>query len=175
MKTLSTAPRTLFELFPDSPTVAEKAYKFLEAHHDCAMGLRRTARRLGIDPKTVKAIYDHLIDTVEGIRFKSALLEQTEDFYSETTLTQLFETHAQQIEELEGEKNRAKDKQTKLNFIKEKRFWVKNMLDAALQCKPHVADAKVKALQETLKDDEKKLDDLLADFGQPDTDTDNIN
>ena len=173
MKTLSSAPRTLFDLFPEHPTLEEKAYKFLEAHHDCAMGQRRTGRRLGIDAKTVKAIYEHLMDTVEGIRFKSALLEQTEDFYSESTLTQLFETHSKEIERLENSYRQQKDIKDKLNVIREKRMWVKNMLDAALSCRPHVSDAKVKAVKESLKDDEAKYDDLLADFGeQPNPDTD---
>ncbi len=169
MKVLSAAPRTLYDLFPEHPTLEEKAYKFLEAHHDCAMGLRRTGRRLGIDAKTVKAIYEHLMDTVEGIRFKSALLEQTEDFYSETTLTHLFETHNQEIERLESAVKCRKDWKDKLPLIKEKRMWVKNMLDAAISCKPHVSDAKVQALKETLKDDDEKYNDLLADFGESDS------
>jgi hypothetical protein len=168
LKTLNTAPRSLLSLFPELKTLEEKAYKFLEVYYDCGNQLRRTGRKLRLDAKTIKNIAEHLSDTVEGVRFNGALMEQTEDFYSSKVLTQLFESHTKEIERLE-KGIQQKDGKDRLDLIKEKRMWTKNMLDAALACKPHLSDANKESIKEHLNDDKDKYEDLLADFNPGDS------
>jgi len=169
MKTLTTAPPKLFELFPELKTAEEKAYKFLEIHSDNNYGLRRTGRQLTVDPKTVKNVYEHLMDTPEGIRFREKILSQTEDFYSAKTLTLLFEDYTREITRVEGMIAQCKDPRERLNLIKEKRMWMKNLLDAALACKPLTKVAAIEALEGQIENEKERYGDLLNDFGNPDT------
>lgn len=155
---LTLAPPTLYTLFPDSKTLEEKAFKFLECKYENGSD-RRCGKILGIDHKTVKSIYEFLLNTDVGIRFNLMLAEQTEDFFSKKTLTNVFETINNKIAELEVMKNNAENDKEALKYITEQRFWVMKLLDATLQCRPITegvrkqdADNKAKTLLEQYKD-----------------------
>ena len=96
---LKQAPPTLTRLFPELTQLEEKAFKFLEMHYELNTH-RRVAKELKIDPKTVKSIYEFLLDTELGYRFNALLLEQTETFYSTKTFNNLFEGFRQEIDRL---------------------------------------------------------------------------
>lgn len=158
---LTLAPPTLYNLFPDAKTLDDKAFKFLECKYENRSD-RRVAKILGIDHKTVKSIYEFLLDTEVGIRFNLMLAEQTEDFYSKKTLTNVFESINKKIAALDLEiATHTGDEWAnyRLKLIAEHRQWTMKLLDATLACRPVTegvrkqdADEKHKQLQEQYKD-----------------------
>lgn len=171
---LTLAPPSLFTLFPDCKTVEEKAFKFLETKYENGSD-RRTGRVLGIDHKTVKSIHEYLLQTDVGIRFNTLLAEQTEDFYSKKTLTNVFELINKKIDELEAMKIAATKLETsssangdkidltgyKLKIIAEQRQWVMKLLDATLSCRPLTGEVNKQHVDEKQKELLEQYKDLL--------------
>ena len=190
LQPLSQAPPKLYELFPKHTQLEEKAFKFLETYYELG-SYRRTARKLGIDPKTVKAINEHLMSTEVGQRFNALLIEQTEDFYSAKNLTSLFEGWHKEIARVEDaiqnedkivgmalqkdDYKRASDsQQRKLKLIGEKRHWMSKLLDASMACRPVTQKVDRERQKDDIKAKSEQYEDLLTDFS-PDADSGNIN
>lgn len=157
---LTLAPPTLFTLFPDAKTVEEKAFKFLECKYENGSD-RRCGRVLNIDHKTVKSIYEYLLNTDVGIRFNSMLAEQTEDFFSKKTLTNVFELVNKKIEELEALQKVAPTDAAKVKVIAEQRQWVMKLLDATLSCRPITGEVRKQNVDEKQKELLDQYKDLL--------------
>jgi hypothetical protein len=175
---LQQAPPTLFKLFPKSPTLDEKAFKFLEVKYEL-MTDRRVAKELKIDPKTVKNINEFLLNTEVGQRFNALLAEQTEDFYSAKTLVSLYEGFRKEIDRIEVMITREQNDERKRKLISEKRMWMGKLLDASIQLRPLAKGANTERKKDEAKQLSKERESLLDDYdpilsNSPDT-GDNLN
>jgi hypothetical protein len=162
---LTLAPPTLYTLFPEATTLDDKAFKFLECKYENGSN-RRVAKILGIDHKTVKSIYEFLLETEVGIRFNLMLAEQTEDFYSKKTLTNLFEAINKKIAaiDLEIATHKGDDWASyRLKLIAEHRQWTMKLLDATLACRPITEGVRKQDVDEKYKTLQDQYKDLLDD------------
>lgn len=188
LQPLSQAPPKLYELFPKYTQLEDKAFKFLETYYELG-SYRRTAKKLGIDPKTVKAINEHLMSTQVGQRFNALLIEQTEDFYSAKNLTSLFEGWHKEISRVEESiqneekittlangkddyKTMANSQQRKLKLIGEKRLWMSKLLDASMQCRPITGKVDTEKAKDDIKAQSTQYDSLLDDYDPSSESTD---
>lgn len=162
---LTLAPPTLYTLFPECSTLEEKAFKFLECKYENRSD-RRVAKILGIDHKTVKSIYEFLLETDVGIRFNLMLAEQTEDFYSKKTLTNIFEAINKKIAVLDTEIATHKGDEWasyRLKLIAEHRQWTMKLLDATLACRPVTEGVRKQDVDDKHKELQSQYKDLLDD------------
>ncbi len=156
MSTLHEAPPSLALLFPESVTLEEKAFRFLELHWDCKT-FRRTARQLqelhkGLEAEkihhtTVKGIFEFLKDTDVYFKFQELVSEQVEDFYSRKLMVTLFERYEGDIARAEKEISRylkapidqrsRNDEDSILKWLKYKKSMLDKMATISLAVRGH--------------------------------------
>lgn len=162
---LELAPPTLYTLFPESKTLQEKAFKFLETRYEMGSD-RRTAKVLKIDHKTVKSIHEFLLQTEAGYRFNAMLAEQTQDFFSKKTLTDVFGTISKKIAELELELKKYTGTDQigiRLKINAELRQWATQLLNATLSCRPITGAIKKQVVDDEARQLSQQYKDLLGD------------
>ena len=143
---LDSAPDTLGRIFPEANTLEEKAILFLELK-DRSKSFREVSRALGpmddtgalIHHQTISKLYRFLQRTTLYQDYVWAKNEQIRDFLSSDFIHSLHQDYKEQRQRCEDQiaaALKAKDTQKALEWMREKRLLLKDILNAAVQLAP---------------------------------------
>lgn len=146
MRELDEAPDTLGKIYPEATTLAEKAILFL-ALKDSVKSFREMARAIGPMPdtgallhhQTISRLYKFLKDTEVYAQYTWEKNEQVKDFLSHDFLGVIHDDYKEQRERIEAQIKAAlarNDELRALDWIREKRMLLKDMVQTAINLSP---------------------------------------
>ncbi len=138
MNDLTNAPDTLEKIFPEAKNLEEKALLLFELK-DSGASFRSMGRSLGVHHQTVSKLYRYLQDTKLYADYTWEKNEQVKDFLSKDFFSTIHGDYKNQRERVEAMIKRALDNgdlDAALNWSREKRLLLKDMVSTALALTP---------------------------------------